>query len=85
MKRLLLLALVVLVLVPTTGTYAATKRHIAFGDSISDGFGDPEGTGYPRRLKRILQKETEDDIQVVKGDELIDAKLTVLPFREEDR
>ena len=67
MKRPALLALALLVLWPAPEAAAAIKRHIAFGDSITDGFGDPEGTGYVRRLKRILEKETDDDIEILKS------------------
>jgi lysophospholipase L1-like esterase len=45
----------------------AELRIVAFGDSITDGFGDPAGTGYPRRLQKILENALEDSVKVVKS------------------
>jgi lysophospholipase L1-like esterase len=47
---------------PATGL-AQTTRYIAFGDSITEGFGDderPDGKGYPPRLEVLLQRAGED-------------------------
>lgn len=36
---------------------AAQTRYVAFGDSITEGFGDEEGAGgYPARLQELLEK-----------------------------
>ena len=64
-RRLLVAVLLLVVLSATPST--ALIRYIAFGDSISAGIGDPELKGYPSRLRRILEKNQGDDIQVVKS------------------
>jgi len=45
----------------------ALIRYIAFGDSITFGIGDPKGTGYTNRLKRMLEKGQSEDIQIIKS------------------
>jgi lysophospholipase L1-like esterase len=44
----------------------ADLRLIAFGDSITEGVGDPSGNGYPRRLQRILKKELGEEVEALK-------------------
>jgi lysophospholipase L1-like esterase len=45
----------------------AALRYIAFGDSITFGVGDPKENGYANRLKRILEKNQDEDVQIVKS------------------
>jgi acyl-CoA thioesterase-1 len=39
--------------------------YIAFGDSITSGFGDPKNTGYPGRLEGLLTASTKAPVTVI--------------------
>ncbi len=57
MRRFQLLLLASLLAAPA----AAAERYIAFGDSITEGFGDSSSPpGYPPKLKRILSDAGRD-------------------------
>ncbi|MEA2692890.1 MAG: acyl-CoA thioesterase [Acidobacteriota bacterium] len=54
-RRLAVLALFAVLLPGLPGAAAAQNRYIAFGDSITEGFGDTKGLGgYPARLQTLL-------------------------------
>jgi lysophospholipase L1-like esterase len=58
-----LLPLLLAALVLPAAAGAQTTRYVAFGDSITEGFGDderPDGQGYPARLEVLLQRAGED-------------------------
>ena len=63
----LVLTILLPLLIAAQAPASALIRYIAFGDSISSGIGDPEDKGYPIRLKRLLEKQQSEDIQVVKS------------------
>jgi lysophospholipase L1-like esterase len=46
---------------------AAQSRYIAFGDSITEGFGDALGQGYPPRLQKLLTDRGQNALVINRG------------------
>lgn len=69
MRRLGLITFCILLLAAALAArpVAADLKYIAFGDSVTDGFGDPEGRGYPPRLRRILNKDGDETVSMFKS------------------
>jgi lysophospholipase L1-like esterase len=55
-----------LLLGPALGAQEAGPKYLAFGDSITEGFGDtdPTETGYPSRLQALLRQSGQPEARV---------------------
>jgi acyl-CoA thioesterase-1 len=47
------------------GINASVQTYAAFGDSITSGFGDPKGIGYPGRLESLLSGASNMPVTVI--------------------
>ena len=68
MRRALLVLLAVgLLVVPAARAQEAGLKYLAFGDSITEGFGDTSATetGYPTRLQSLLRQSGQAEARVV--------------------
>src|SRR5579864_3530200 len=44
---------------------ASSQTYVAFGDSITSGYGDPRGIGYPGRLEALLSTDLSVPVTVI--------------------
>jgi lysophospholipase L1-like esterase len=51
--------------VPAVHLDASSQTYVAFGDSITSGFGDPKGIGYPARLEALLSTDLNMPVTVI--------------------
>lgn len=61
------LAVAVTLLVGLTGGAVAEVRVLAFGDSLTAGYGLPEGQGFVPQLQRWLRRHGAPDVTVLNG------------------
>ncbi|HEV3075588.1 MAG TPA: GDSL-type esterase/lipase family protein [Thermoanaerobaculia bacterium] len=50
---------------PAVPLDASPQAYVAFGDSITSGFGDPKGIGYPGRLEALLTTDLNVQVTVI--------------------
>ncbi len=50
---------------PAVPLDASPQTYVAFGDSITSGFGDPKGIGYPGRLEALLTTDLNTTVTVI--------------------
>ena len=50
---------------PASPLDASPQTYVAFGDSITSGYGDPKGIGYPGRLEALLSTDLSVPVTVI--------------------